>query len=217
MATFDKESFIKKLQNLETTRFGRSLSSEEITELLEEPVQHNKDLEEPVQPNKDLEEPVQPNKDLEEPVKVFKFKIKRKNKNKNKNKKKNHTPEYFIKIAKKHNRIIYKYKPSIFWTGPAIVDDFENLEKVRNQFTKKIPIKVDQSDDRKRIIVYPAIKVPKNVDIEYDMNYEPEDNPTEYWTYNDETYIVDMITNEVFDSSTECFIGLRINNELNFE
>ena len=97
------------------------------------------------------------------------------------------------------------------------MDDFENLEKVRNQFTKKIPIKVDQSDDRKRIIVYPAIKVPKNVDIEYDMNYEPEDNPTEYWTYNDETYIVDMITNEVFDSSTECFIGLRINNELNFE
>lgn len=193
MATFDKDSFIKKLQSLERTRFGGSLSSEEITEL--------------------LEEPVEPNKGLEEPVKVFKYKIKRKKKKKNKN----HTAEFFIKLAKKHNHIIYKYKPSIFWTGPAIVDDFENLENVRNQFTQKIPIKVDRSDDRKQIIVYPDIKVPENVDIEYDRNYEPEDNPTEYWTYNDETYIVDMITNEVFDSSTDCFIGLRINNELNFE
>ena len=185
MSTLDKELFIKNLQSLETTRFGGSLSSEEISELLEGPVK---------------------------PTKLT-FKMK---------KKKKPDCDYFIKTAKKHKHIIYKYKPSIFWTGPAIVVISKKLEKVRKQF-EAIPIKVDHDNDRNLIIVYPDIKPPKN--FKWDKEYDPEDNPTEYWTYNGETYIVDMVTNkvfdmvanEVFDSSATCFIGFRINNELNFE
>ena len=146
MTTFDKELFITNLQSLETKRFGSSLSSEEITKLLKESVEPSEVLEETVKRKITFKR---------KPTKL--------------------TSEYFIKTAKKYNHIIYKYKPSIFWTGPAIVNTSKNLEKVRKQFIK-IPIKVDHDTDRNLLIVYPDIKAPEN--FEYDKNYEPDDTPT---------------------------------------
>lgn len=128
--------------------------------------------------------------------------------------KKKKTPlQKFISKCKKNNLLIYKYKASLFWTGPAICCNVSKKGKMTALFNN-IEFQIDYNEDFTKMILYPNIPNPSK--FEYDKIYDENESEIEFWEYGNVVYYVNLDSNEVFDTS-DSFIGYRYNNELVFD
>jgi len=128
--------------------------------------------------------------------------------------KKKKTPlQKFISKCRQHNLLIYKYKASLFWTGPAICCHScmkWDMEKIFNNFE----FQIDYNDDFTKMILYPNIPNPST--FVYDKVYDENESEMEFWEYGNVVYYVNLDTNEVFDTC-DSFIGYRSNGKIVFD
>ena len=128
--------------------------------------------------------------------------------------KKKKTPlQKFIFKCKKNNLLIYKYKASLFWTGPAICCDVAKKRKMTSLFSN-IEFQIDYNEDFSKMILYPNIPNPSKY--EYDKVYDENESEIEFWEYDNVVYYVNLDTNEVFDTC-DSFIGYRSNGKIVFD
>lgn len=123
--------------------------------------------------------------------------------------------QYFIYIARQLKLDYYKYKSSCFWEGPAIILDLEkyNKNQIANiKYTFKININYDFLKFN-QIAIFPK----KNLSVEivnYQLNYNyPESNEKIFevieWNLNDQIFLLDTSTNDIYDFNTEYYLGKR--------
>lgn len=123
--------------------------------------------------------------------------------------------QYFIYISRQLKLDYYKYKSSCFWEGPAIILDLEKYNK--NQIaTIKSTFKINLNYDFlnfNQIAIFPRKKLPIET-IKYQLNYnypETTENVFEVieWNFNDQLFLLDTSTNDLYDFNTEYYLGKR--------